>query len=108
MQLGDLLIQANLVTVGAVFGALERQASNGGRLGENLVALGAIDQQVLDAFLKRMPVEPADLAATGIDEIDLLSLLMRLIYIGRLITCRQYIDGHRPATAAHAGNAQLG
>jgi hypothetical protein len=95
MQLGDLLIQANLVTVEAVFSALERQASKGGRLGDNLVAMGAIGQQALDAFLKRIPKEPADLAATGIDETDLLSLLMRLIYTGQLVTCRQYVDAIR-------------
>ena len=60
--------------------ALRRQAGNGGRLGDYLVALGAIEQQALDGFLKRIPAEPRDLAATRIDEIDLLSLLMRLIY----------------------------
>jgi hypothetical protein len=92
MRLGDLLIQANLVTVGDVAEALERQSSNGGRLGDNLVALGAIDQRALESFLKRIPAEPADIAATGIDSLDLLSLLMKLIYTGRLGTCREYIE----------------
>ena len=95
MRLGDLLIGANLVTVDEVAAAMARHATFGGRLGDNLVAIGAISQQALDGFLKRIPVEPADLAATGIDEIDLLSLLMRLIYTGRLETCRQYVDAIR-------------
>ena len=95
MRLGDLLIGANLATSEDVAEALRRQAGNGGRLGDNLVSMGAIEQQALDAFLKRIPAEPADLAATGIDEIDLLSLLMRLIYTGRLETCRQYVDAIR-------------
>jgi energy-coupling factor transporter ATP-binding protein EcfA2 len=95
MRLGDLLIRANLVREEDVAEALRRQAGNGGRLGDNLVAMGAIEQQALDGFLKRIPAEPKDLAATGIDEIDLLSLLMRLIYSGRLESCRQFIDAIR-------------
>ena len=92
MRMGDLLVGANLVTVEDVAAALERQAENGARLGDNLVALGAIDKHALNAFLKRIPVEPADIAATGIDTLDLLSLLMKLIYTGHLETCRQYVE----------------
>jgi len=95
MRLGDLLIRANLVREVDVAEALRRQTANGGRLGDNLVAMGAIGQQALEGFLKRIPVEPANLAATRIDEIDLLSLMMRLIYTGRLETCRQYVDAIR-------------
>ena len=92
MRLGDLLIRANLVTVDDVAAAMERQAGNGSRLGDNLVAIGAIQQRVLDSFLTRIPAEPANLAATGIDETDLLSILMKLIYTGHLETCRQYVE----------------
>jgi len=56
------------------------------------VTLGAIEQRALEAFLKRIPAEPADIAATGIDEVDLLSLLMKLIFIGRLGSIREFID----------------
>ena len=72
--------------------ALERMVASGGRLGENLVAIGAIDQRVLDSFLRRIPTEPADIAATGIDELDLMGLLMKVMYAGRLETCRQFVD----------------
>ena len=92
MRLGDLLLKANLVTAKDIAEALEYQASHGGRLGDNLVALGVIDAAGLEAFLKRIPAEPADLAATGIEETELLSLLMRLIYSGRLQSCRQFVD----------------
>lgn len=92
MRLGDLLIQANLVSAKDVAHAMERIAASGGRLGENLVACGAIDQRVLDAFLYRIPTEPANIAATGIDELDLMGLLMKVIYAGRLETCRQFVD----------------
>jgi energy-coupling factor transporter ATP-binding protein EcfA2 len=90
--MGDLLVSAHLVTVEDVAAALARQAENGARLGDNLVALGAIDKHTLNAFLKRIPVEPADIAATGIDALDLLSLLMKLIYTGHLENCRQYVE----------------
>jgi hypothetical protein len=92
MRLGDLLIQANLVTLADVVKALERQAGSGGRMGDNLVAIGAIDQQVLENFLKRIPVEPETMEATGIDETELLGLLMKLIHAGHLEDCRQYVE----------------
>ncbi|MGC1359610.1 MAG: hypothetical protein WA419_15860 [Silvibacterium sp.] len=92
MQLGDLLIRAKLVTAEQVAKALESQAGGGGRLGDVLVASGAIEQAALDSFLHRMPTEPKDIAATKIDETDLLGLLMKLIYAGRLASIRQFMD----------------
>jgi hypothetical protein len=92
MRLGDLLIQAKLVTVEDVAKALDLQAEGGGRLGDYLVATGAIPQESLDAFLHRMPAEPADIAATHLDVPDLLSLFMKLIYTGRLESVRQFVD----------------
>ena len=76
LQLGDLLIQAKLVTIEDLSKALERQVKEGGRLGENLVAMGVLSQSALDAFLHHFPVEPPDLAAIGIDVVDLISLMM--------------------------------
>jgi hypothetical protein len=87
-----LLIRAKLVTEQDVAKALERLAINGGRLGDNLVALGAIQQDVLNNFLHRTPREPSDIRATGLDEAELLSLLLKLIYVGRLQTVRQFAD----------------
>jgi len=55
------------------------------------VTLGAIEQRALEAFLKRIPAEPADIAATGIDEVDLLSLLMKLI-LSAPGSIREFID----------------
>lgn len=92
MRLGDLLVRASLVSEQEVSRALEHGSKHGGRLGENLVAMGAITQAALDAFLYKIPGEPADLAATGIDENDLLGLLIKLIYINRLNTVREYVD----------------
>ena len=89
LQLGDLLVHAKLVTAEDVSAALQRQVTHGGRLGENLVAMGAISQEALDRILHHIPVEPADLAATGIDSVDLMGLMMKLIYSARLQTIRQ-------------------
>jgi hypothetical protein len=92
MRLGDLLIQANLVSATDVAKALERMAASGERIGDSLVSIGAIDRRVLDAFLHRIPAEPANIKATGIDELDLMGLLMKVMYAGRLETCRQFVE----------------
>ena len=59
--MGDLLVRAKLVTEDDVTKALERLTEKGGRLGDNLVALGAITREKLDSFLHRIPREPADI-----------------------------------------------
>jgi hypothetical protein len=90
--LGDLLVRAGLVTEQNVADALEREKTQGGRVGDNLVAIGAIDQTVLNAFIHRIPVEPRDIAATGIEESELLGLLMKVIYSFGLSTVAQYAE----------------
>ena len=92
MRLGDLLIQAQLVTAENVAFALQLQADRSGRLGDHLVASGAIAQEVLESFLHRIPAEPADLAATKIDPSELMGLLMKVIYADHLETVRQFLD----------------
>lgn len=92
LRLGDLLIRAKLVSEQDVAKALARLSLCGGRLGENLVAIGAITQDQLEKFLHRTPREPENIAATGLDEADLLSLLLKLMYVGRLQTVRQFAD----------------
>jgi hypothetical protein len=84
MRLGDLLVRVKRVTEDDIAKALERQATESGRLGDNLVAIGAISKKDLEAFIHKIPPEPASVEATGLDESDLLGLLMRLIYTGGL------------------------
>jgi hypothetical protein len=93
VRLGDLLIRAKLITERDVAAALERLKTHGGRLGDNLVAIGAIDQAALDGFIHRIPKEPKDIAATGIEETELLSLLMKVIYSFGLTSIAQFVDG---------------
>ena len=92
MRLGDLLIRAKRVTEADIARALERRNQQGGRLGDNLVAVGAIDQKTLESYLHRIPAEPADIESAGIDETVLTALLMKLIYTGRLKSMRQFVD----------------
>ncbi len=86
------MVGAKLVTEDDVAKALVRMTDHGGRLGDNLIAIGAITQEKFNAFLHKIPTEPADIRATGIDEVDLMSLLLKLIYRDRLETTRQFID----------------
>ena len=72
--------------------ALARQAAQGGRFGDHLVAAGHMTQEALDAFIHKTPVEPESIEATGIDENELLSLLMKLIYTWRLESAREFAD----------------
>ena len=92
MRLGDLLIEAKLVTTEQVVKAVGLQAELGGRLGDRLVTMGVITQKVLHDFIHRMPTEPSDIAATRIDGTELLSLMMKLIYIDHLESVRQFTD----------------
>lgn len=87
-----MLILAGVVTPEDVTRALARLAERGGRLGDNLVAIGALTQERLNHFLHRIPTEPTDIKSTGIDEVDLMALLLKLIYRDRLETTRQFID----------------
>jgi hypothetical protein len=95
MRLGDLLVRMKMVTEDDIARAMARQVNHGGRLGDNLVAIGVVTQKALDAFIHRIPPEPTNLAATGIDEGELLSLLMRLIYAGGLESNRQFVEAIR-------------
>src|SRR5579859_3934051 len=92
LRLGDLLIQAKLITGEQLAVVLALQAEVGGRIGDHLVATGAISRERLNSFLHRMPAEPSNLAATHIDPADLLSLLLRVVYVQHLESMRQFID----------------
>ena len=87
-----MLIRAKIVTEQDVAKALQRLSLCGGRLGDNLVAIGAITKDQLEKFLHRTPREPENIAATGLDEADLLALLLKLMYVNRLQTVRQFAD----------------
>jgi len=86
------LVSAKFVTDDDIAKALVRLTEHGGRLGDNLIAIGAITQEKLSAFMHRIPTEPADIRSMGIDEVDMMALLLKLIYRDRLETTRQFIE----------------
>jgi DNA polymerase III delta prime subunit len=86
------LVRAKLITVEQMNEALARQTKEGGRFGDHLVALGHMSQEKLDAFIHKTPVEPETVEATGLDENELVSLLMKLIYTWRLESVREFSD----------------
>jgi len=92
MRLGDLLLQAKLVSPQQIANAVALQTEKGGRLGDHLIADGAITKEALNRFLYRIPAEPLDVKSTGIDDSELLSLLLKLIYQDRLESVRSFVD----------------
>lgn len=79
MRIGELLVASKLVSKGQIDAALNRQVTHGGVLGQNLVSLGAIEQDVLDRFLAAIPKAPLSVEATGLDQADLIDLLLRVM-----------------------------
>jgi hypothetical protein len=92
MRLGDMLVSANLVAQSDIDGAVARQLEFGGRLGDQLVALGAIKRDTLDDFITKIPAEPETIADTGINATELLNLLIKQIHMGRLETIAAFTD----------------
>jgi len=86
MRIGDILVAAKVVTATDVHAALRRQAEHGGRLGENLVAIGAADPDDLERFLNGVPAAPLNVADTGLSETELLTLIIKLMYVSSLKT----------------------
>lgn len=64
--LGEKMVEEKVVTRQQLREALGRQRLHGGRLGQNLVALGYLSSDQLGTFFQRMPPVPETLAATGL------------------------------------------
>jgi hypothetical protein len=82
MQIGELLVAAGLVTQAQIEQAIDRQHDAGGRLGPNLVAVGAISPEDLAQFVDGVPVEPSTVAETGLPEAFLIDLMLKFLFIG--------------------------
>ena len=79
MRLGDILLYRGLVTSQGLDQALKRQRQESGRLGENLVALGLISAEQLNAVLEETPASPLNVAQTGIGRASLLGLMLKFM-----------------------------
>ncbi|MBO0332471.1 AAA family ATPase [Sneathiella sp. CAU 1612] len=89
MLIGDILLAHDLVTPEDIKIALHRQKENGGRLGDNLVALGAMTQEQLDRAIYEAPRAPKTIEDTGIPNGNLLRILLKLMYTNTLETASE-------------------
>src|SRR4051795_5725099 len=86
MAIGELLQAKGIITEEQLATVLTQQKTAGGRLSDNLVALGIISRDNLDAILQEPPPVPRTLAGTGLDSNFLLNCLLRTMYVSALQT----------------------
>lgn len=89
MRIGELLIAQGLVTELDVERARQRQIEYGGKLGQNLVEIGAISQEQLEDFLHAVPPEPTRAEDMGLAEGTLQALLLKTMLLRKLETAEQ-------------------
>jgi len=92
MPIGDILVAQRLVTTTDLSEALERQRTEGRRLGETLVAMGKIRPEDLESVVHSTPIAPRSLDETGIALPDLLNLLTKTMYANGLETPSMMAD----------------
>ncbi len=78
-EIGKRLLAAGLITEKELNHALDRQQKHGGRLGQNLVGLGYITEDVLGNFFKKNPPPPKTLEDTGLSVSFIADLVMKHI-----------------------------
>jgi hypothetical protein len=66
-KLGSSLITEGIITENQLNQALERQKHHGGRLGENLIALGFATEKDVGAVFSTTPIPPKTVEETGLD-----------------------------------------
>jgi hypothetical protein len=83
--LGSRLVENKQVTDEQLQMALERQRISGGRLGYNLIALGFVDKDGLNDFLKRVPAVPSSIEDTGLDLSFIVDLINKhVVFMGEV------------------------
>lgn len=82
MKIGDVLIAQGLVTAADVEAALALQNSQGGILGEHLIAMGKLDPADLERVMRSSPPSPRNIEETGLGLPDLLNLVVKAMYSG--------------------------
>ncbi len=86
MAIGELLVAKNVITEEQLKKVVQQQKIAGGRLGDNLVALGYVSRATLEAILQEPPPVPTSAEETGLDGNFLLNCLLRTMYISALQT----------------------
>ena len=75
--LGERLIKKNKITEEQLKKALERQRIHGGRLGNNMVALGFLSEEDLSAFFNIVPKVPKTVEETGLTFTFIVDLIIK-------------------------------
>jgi hypothetical protein len=86
MAVGELLLAKNLITEDQLKRVLQQQKIAGGRIGDNLIALGYITREKLDTILQEPPPVPKTIEETGLDTNFLINSLLRIMYVSALQT----------------------
>src|SRR5918996_5433776 len=86
MAIGELLLAKGIIDGEQLKKVVHQQKIAGGRLGDNLVALGYISRADLEAVLQEPPPVAKSVAQTGMDANFLLNCLLRTMYISALQT----------------------
>jgi len=86
MAIGELLLAKGIISEDQLKTVLKQQKIAGGRLGDNLVALGFISRGDLEAILQEPPPVAKNIEDTGLDGNFLLNCLLRTLYVSALQT----------------------
>jgi hypothetical protein len=81
MRLGEILVRRGVVTIADIDAAINHRRTLGGRLGENLIALGRITAEQLSSVVADCPAMPRTLAETGISHGNLLNLMLKFMHL---------------------------
>ncbi len=81
MRLERVLVARGIASVDDIAAALERQRRKGGRLGENLAALGVVSPEAIARLNDETPTLPRSVAETGITRGNLLNLLLKFMRV---------------------------
>jgi predicted ATPase with chaperone activity len=92
MSIGQLLLAKKVIDEDQLEKVAQQQKIAGGRLGDNLVALGYITREKLDAILQEPPPVAKTVEQTGLDANFLLNCLLRTMYISALQTIPDLAD----------------
>lgn len=80
--IGELLVREGVISMAQLNQALSHQKLHGGRLGDSLVSLGYITPDELKQFFTSTPPVPLKISQTGLSEVFLTDLLLKIAYFG--------------------------
>lgn len=84
MSFGDILVAKGMASPDDIVRALDHQKTNGGRIGESLVALGVVTQDQVTEVIAEVPPAPLNIEDTGIDPVFLLQLMLKGMFTERM------------------------